>query len=659
MNDPDLAATIEARLSEDLDLAATIQRSPRKTLESPRHISQGGITALASLRQTAGSLDGKINFERTLGEGGMGIVHLATQATMGRHVAVKTLRDGAADVDATLRILREAWVTGALEHPNVVPVYDVAIDARGAPVIVMKRIEGRHWGELLAAPDEVRRRFGVGDPLDWHVRTLASVCNAVHFAHSRGILHRDIKPENVMIGAFGEVYVLDWGIAVSLVDDPSGRLPVASQATGVAGTPCYMAPEMMVGDPAAFSPRTDVYLLGAVFYEIFAGVPPHEGETLHAIIASVMLSNPRFPEGFPAEARGICSRAMQRDPANRYASVDELRVAVEEYLRHRGSRKIAWEARQSLAALRATLENEPPGEDRALAVFNLLGECRFGYRAALSAWPENHAARKGLDQALLAVIEHELACGDPGAAATLLREVSTAPPDVPARIEAAIRARADEEERRKRFEQDFDPTVGSRTRSFVTATLGVLWVGLPLVAWYVAAGGTPVTHVYAIAASGASLLIGLGFRLWARESLSKTALNRRLGATLALHLVLQTVLILAAGRAGLTPTQTLTVIMFTWALTEALLAVWVERWFAAPAAVSTVTLLIASARPEWLFPLMSFDNLVLTYVLIRVWLPKDSVQRFNTRRVEIGRQARRVFLDARSRAAPQGRAEDE
>ncbi len=237
MNDPDLAATIQARFTDDLDLAATIQRSPRATVVPPRRLSDPGIAALSSLRELAGSLDGKINFERTLGEGGMGIVHLATQATMGRHVAVKTLRDGASDVEATLRILREAWVTGALEHPNVVPVYDVAVDARGAPVIVMKRIEGRHWGELLVSPDEVRQRFAVEDPLDWHVRTLASVCNAVHFAHSRGILHRDIKPENVMIGAFGEVYVLDWGIAVSLHDDPSGRLPLVSQAHGVAGTP--------------------------------------------------------------------------------------------------------------------------------------------------------------------------------------------------------------------------------------------------------------------------------------------------------------------------------------------------------------------------------------------------------------------------------------
>lgn len=659
MTDPDLAATIEARLADDLDLATTIQRTPRATIEPRRHASEAGLTALAALRAMAGSLDEKISFERTLGEGGMGIVHLATQATMGRHVAVKTLRDGAPDVDATLRILREAWVTGALEHPNVVPVYDVGVDARGAPVIVMKRIEGRHWGELLAAPDEVRQRFSVEDPLEWHVRTLASVCNAVHFAHSRGILHRDLKPENVMIGAFGEVYVLDWGIAVSLVDDPSGRLPPVAQATGIAGTPCYMAPEMMIGVPDALSPRTDVYLLGAIFYEIFAGAPPHDAENLHAMIASVMLSNPRFPAGFPAEARRICQRAMQRDPANRYASVDELRVAVEDYLRHRGSRKLAWDAKQSLNALRSALESEPPGEERTLAVFNLLGECRFGYRAALSAWPENEAAQKGLDQALLAVVDHELACGDPGAAAALLREVSAAPADVPARVEAATRARAEEEERLRRLEQDFDPTVGTRTRTFVIAMFGVLWTALPLLGWLEVSRGGVETHLHPIVASVGFLVLGVGFRIWARESLSKTALNRRLGATLGLQLVLQIVLALAAWRMGLSPTQSQTLLIFTWALTEALLAVWVERWFAAPAAVSALSLLAAATWPSLHYPIMSFDNAVLTYVLVRVWLPRQDVELIKTRRAEIRQRARRLFLDVASRAAPDARAEDE
>jgi hypothetical protein len=372
-----------------------------------------------------------------------------------------------------------------------------------------------------------------------------------------------------------------------------------------------------------------------------------------------MLSNPRFPAGFPSEARRICERAMQRDPANRYASVDELRVAIEEYLRHRGSRRIAWAAKQSLNDLRATLETEQDDEERALAVFNLLGECRFGYRAAHSAWPENEAARKGLDQALLAVIDHELACGDPGAAATLLREVSSAPPDVPARVEAAIRARAEEDARRKRLDQDLDPTVGARTRSFAVSLFGVLWTAIPLVSWFGGAHGYPPTHLQPILASVGFLILGAGIRIWARESLSKTALNRRLGATLGLQLGFQIVLGLGAWSMGFTPIQNQTLMVFSWALTETLLAVWVERWFAVPAAVSALSALAAASRPEWLFALMSFDNAVLTYVLVRKWLTRNDVELIRTRRVEIGRRARRLFLEGRSRPIPGARGDDE
>jgi serine/threonine protein kinase len=268
VDDPSLAQTLQARLEAEPDLARTMVDRPGATIEPSRSPSSGAMAALEALRKLGATLGGRIDLHETLGEGGMGIVHLGTQATLGRHVAVKTLRKGAGGDDAVLRILREAWVTGTLEHPNVVPVHDVGVDADGAPVIVMKRIEGRSWSALMHDPAEIARRFGATDALEWNLRTLASVCNAVHFAHSRGILHRDLKPENVMIGEFGEVYVLDWGIAVSLKDDPSGRLPPVSQAKEIAGTPHYMAPEMLLGDPKLLSPRTDVYQLGAIFYEV-------------------------------------------------------------------------------------------------------------------------------------------------------------------------------------------------------------------------------------------------------------------------------------------------------------------------------------------------------------------------------------------------------
>ncbi|MEO7329261.1 MAG: serine/threonine-protein kinase [Minicystis sp.] len=647
MDDLELAKTIERRIEADPDLARTLVKTPRATIVPGRVVVTAGNAALASLRALGGSVEGRIALQRTIGEGGMGVVHLATQATVGREVAVKTLRAGAGDLDATLRILREAWVTGALEHPNVVPIYDVGVDAEGSPVIVMKRIEGRDWAALMHAPEEIARLFSVEDPLEWNLRILASVCNAVHFAHSRGILHRDLKPDNVMIGSFGEVYLVDWGIAVSLHDDPSGRLPLASEATGLAGTPAYFAPEMLLGDPGALSPRTDVYLLGAILYEIFAGEPPHQGESLEALISSALLSTPRFPESFPSEAAGICRRALARDPLARPESAEALRIAVLEYIQHRGSRRLAFQAKQSHARLVELLESEPPGEDKTLAVFNLLGECRFGYRAALSAWKDNEVAQSGLDRALLAVVEHELADGDAHAAAALLREVNAPPAEIVAKVEAAVQARAEHDERLRRLEKDLDPRVGTRTRTFIGAIFGAVWTLLPITQWIHAQRGGETTYPAIIGASLLLFLLGGALFLWARQTLTETLLNRRLSSTLGLHLVAQMILGAGAWLAGLTVVQSQTLLIFTWGMTQILLAIWVERWFALAAAVCAISFLLAARFRAALHPLMALDNLVFTTVLLRVWFPKGDIARIHERRRELRRKALRWLRDDR------------
>jgi hypothetical protein len=627
-----LAKTIEARLAGDLELARTIVDHPGATIEPSRTPSSGAMAALDALRALGASLGGKIDIHHTIGEGGMGVVHLATQATLGRHVAVKTLRKGMGDEEAALRILREAWVTGALEHPNVVPVHDVGVDASGAPVIVMKRIEGRVWSQLMRDGAEIARRFGATDPLEWNLRTLVSACNAVHFAHSRGILHRDLKPDNVMIGEFGEVYVLDWGIAVSLIDDPSGRLPCASQAKDIAGTPHYMAPEMLLGDPTAYSPRTDVYLLGAIFYEIFAGEPPHKGHDVHAIVTNILLSAPTFPASFPAEAKRICLRALEREPSARFESAMELRVAIDEYLRHRGSRKLAHDAKQSLTLLQKAIEGDA-GDDRKLAVANLLGECRFGYHAALSAWPANETARNGLDRALLLVIEHELIEGSPATAATLLREVSAPPADVSARVKAAVDARAEEDARLHRMEGDLDPTVGGRTRAFIMGLFGVAWTVSPLAGWaYATHVGKASYFETTLLPAVVFLLLGFVAYTWARETLTKTALNRRLSLTFALYFAAHCILVAGGWLGGFSPLHVHMVLMFAWGLMYTLLAVWAERWFALPAATCALSFLVVAGFPSLMFPLMSLDNLVLTVVVVKVWFPRQDVARILERR---------------------------
>src|SRR5262249_12200472 len=154
-------------------------------------------------------------------------------------------------------LLVEAVITGSLEHPSVVPVYALGCDDAGHPILVMKRIEGVSWKTLAADqhhPAWARIDAAGDDRLVAHLEILMQVAGAVHFAHSRGFVHRDIKLANVMIGEFGEVYVVDWGLAVKM-----GAAPLSDEEAPLVGTPVYLAPEMLSGDPAAVDARTDVY----------------------------------------------------------------------------------------------------------------------------------------------------------------------------------------------------------------------------------------------------------------------------------------------------------------------------------------------------------------------------------------------------------------
>ena len=160
----------------------------------------------------------------------------------GREVAVKRLRPEVISPETESALLHEARSTGRLEHPNIVPVHLLDFGDEGRPRLVMKRLEGVAWRELIRQPGHPAWAHLRGDPLTRHIQILMQVCNAVEYAHSRRVIHRDIKPANVMVGSFGEVYLVDWGIALDLSSHQRGTTPE------VAGTPSYMAPEMLEGD---------------------------------------------------------------------------------------------------------------------------------------------------------------------------------------------------------------------------------------------------------------------------------------------------------------------------------------------------------------------------------------------------------------------------
>jgi eukaryotic-like serine/threonine-protein kinase len=331
------------------------------------------------------SLDGsRYVIGQQIGEGGMGEVLLAIDERIGREVAVKRTRTANPSDEEMSRFVREARVQGRLEHPAVVPVHDLAVDATGRPFFVMKRLTGEPMSDVLQ-----RLRTGDVEPGDSTsvrrqlLRAFVEVCLAVEFAHSRGIIHRDLKPANIMLGDFGEVYVIDWGIAraVTEPDDtgtpPSGQhdLKLASGDTRqgtVLGTPAYMSPEQLAGDRAG--PGADIYALGCILFEIAAGGP------LHARLRSVgqallpVDSKPssRRPDS-PPELDTICERACAIEAGGRYETARGLGNAVQAFLD--GDRDLAARkelARRHVADARGELA-QGDGEDHRRAAMSAAG----------------------------------------------------------------------------------------------------------------------------------------------------------------------------------------------------------------------------------------------------------------------------------------------
>ena len=589
----------------------TVERSPRATIV-PVQPTEGAAAYLESARLSL-SQKGSVEQGRTLGEGGMGIVRLGRQRSLGREVAVKSLRKGASSPDLELKLLREAWITSAVEHPNVVPVYDLGVDDDGSPTLVMKRVSGVPWSELLAAPETVTERFGVPSD-EWHLRILVSLSNAVSFAHSRGILHRDLKPDNVMIGSFGEVYLLDWGLAVALEADAAGRLPLARDAVEMAGTPAYMAPEMLGAQASRLGPRTDVYLLGAILYEILTDRPPHRGESLEALVTSVMRSTPTFGSQVPEEAAAICRRAMSKDPDDRYESVEDLRFAIEAFVRHRESATLSSDATARLVQLETQLADGEGVKRRQ--IYDALGECRFGYRAALRAWPGNEAARRGLERAVTLIVNHELRAGDAKAAEALLSELADAPADLTRRVAEAIAKSQQAATRLAGLDRDLDPAIGTRTRFMLALIFGAIWSIAPVVE-----GQLPFVRGRFLLGGILMVLFSLLVGVWARETLSKTAFNRRTYAILVLALVTNVLLSLAVDGYGIPREAARSLLILTWFFGHGALAI-ANDYRLYPTVIVTLFLFAVSvAFPAYGPVAASLSSAAFTVNIAILWRP--------------------------------------
>ena len=440
----------------------------------PRLLDHGDRSSLPQLR-----------FKGLLGEGGMGRVDMAEQLSLGRDVATKQLRDDIANDEAIATLLREAWTTGRLEHPNIVPIYTLGKTDDDRPIIIMKKIEGTSWLELMDHPDDAPDPFVTDDPLAMHLDILVQVCNAIEYAHSRGIIHRDLKPENIMLGEFGEVYVLDWGIAVSLTDDPSGRLVSANDAARPAGTPVYMAPEMVSDDGGDLGPHTDIFLLGAILYETLTGHPPYDGDTVYAILMKAHgCQPPALPDHVSEELANICQKALARDPSERYADIASLRADLRSYRKRHEARRLVDKADARRLQMQSLLADERQGQSIDESVlYRRFGECRFAYEQALEIADDFSDATDGLQQALVAMAQRALRREAPKAASLLIADLPLPRPDLEEALHELKQRLARRQKERRNLEQirhDNDAEVGKGSRALFVAVMGSLWTAMSL-----------------------------------------------------------------------------------------------------------------------------------------------------------------------------------
>ncbi|MDF1666119.1 MAG: protein kinase, partial [Planctomycetota bacterium] len=421
-------------------LGSTIENESRDGAEDETEIFENTVPAESDEEETETGVVYQLG--KVLGQGGMGIVYQARQVNLDRDVAVKCIiPEKARDERIRKKFTAEAQVVGLLDHPNIVPVHDLGKMAGDQILLAMKMVGGQEWSTIIRASHRHARNTaeenGKAAPRDKkiydqveHLKLLQSVCHAVEYAHSKGFVHLDLKPSNVMIGDYGEVYVMDWGVAAEL-KHPEGqeqayRTKPVDEIRGPIGTPQYMSSEQAFGLGRKIGTWTDVYLLGAILHEILTNRPPHLGSKfLQVILAAQKSETPSFDSGVPKELAELCIHALKQDVDSRIQSVDEFRGRLEQYLNHRESLAISRVSDDLLSHCRASFEEMKTGAEEAdrqmneserNQLYDDFSETVNGFRQAQMLWQENKEAIVGEQTTRLVYAEAALFHNDIGLA---------------------------------------------------------------------------------------------------------------------------------------------------------------------------------------------------------------------------------------------------
>ncbi|MFO0748404.1 MAG: serine/threonine-protein kinase [Myxococcota bacterium] len=436
----------------------------------------------------ASASSSELAIDGVLGEGGSGRVLLARERSLDREVAVKVPRRSESFLGPAL--IAEARLAGRVEHPNVVPIHGLHRTQDGAPVMVMKRIRGVEWAELLEDPSHpVWQRFPErpSDPtrLEQNLEILLAVSQAIVAAHRTGIIHRDIKPANVLVAGPDEVYLTDWGLALEL---SQRRAP--GQVTALVGTPAFMAPEMALGEQSLVDERTDVYQLGATLCFVVSGRHRNPGATAREMVDRLKFATTcELPASTPPGLAAICARATAYSKAERYPTAQAFLDAVRAWFRVRDAERVAFRANERLTRLEAILALRPMPDAERDRAFRLAIECQTSFEDALQLAPDNGQVRAAHARFLERWVGHLVEAGELATARAFMSDWPGISELLRARVQELERRSREREEKQARLtrlehELDLNEAASARRKLLRLATLyglGALAVALVIV----------------------------------------------------------------------------------------------------------------------------------------------------------------------------------